>query len=156
LGLEDRNLYDRKELSEETIEITLYASNVLDSQRMIYSKFYSNQTHKQTNASCLQHQKDMTKSKATSLAFLVVNEDFRCHCRRHHLSFLHLNLLIVLPKSFVNRQPIRIGSQRIGLKARRVLNKKINHWSKSQSNNLPQLPHKPIINLGHLIILDSW
>jgi hypothetical protein len=42
----------------------------------------------------------------------------------------------MLPMSFRNRQPNRIGELRIRLKVRIVLNKKINHPRKSQSNNL--------------------
>jgi hypothetical protein len=49
----------------------------------------------------------------------------------------------------------RIGRLRIGLKAIKGLNKKINHINTSQANNLSQLRHKPITNLGNLF-LDSW
>jgi hypothetical protein len=54
-------------------------------QGMIGSKFYNNQTCKQTNTSCLQHQGDTVMSKASSLAFsllmktsLVVDDDITC------------------------------------------------------------------------------
>jgi hypothetical protein len=52
----------------------------------------------------------------------------------------------VLPKSFGNQQVNRIGGLRIWLKVVWVLNKKINHPSKSQSNKLSQLQHKTISN----------
>jgi hypothetical protein len=52
----------------------------------------------------------------------------------------------MLPKSFGNQQVNRIGGLRIWLKDVRVLNKKINHPRKSQSNKLSQLQHKPISN----------
>jgi hypothetical protein len=48
-----------------------------------------------------------------------------------------------------------IGRLWIGLKAIKSLNKKINHISTSQANNLSQLRCKPITNLGNLF-LDPW
>jgi hypothetical protein len=52
---------------------------------MIGSKFYSNQTLKKANTSCLQCQRDAVKSKASSLVFLllmktsiVVNDGIAC------------------------------------------------------------------------------
>jgi hypothetical protein len=58
-------------------------------------------------------------------------------------------------KEFWELRTNRIGRLRIGLKAIKGLNKKINHISTSQANNLSQLRHKPITNLGNLF-LDSW
>jgi hypothetical protein len=134
LRSEDKNWYDRKELIKEIIETTLYESMVLDNQGwiidqgMIGSKFYSNQTHKQTNTSCLQHWGDAVKSKASSLSSMKV---FNCRWRWCNLSFLHVSLLIMRPKSFGIRQPNRIGRLRVGLKAIRVLNKRKQSYKQS-------------------------
>jgi hypothetical protein len=77
---------------EGIMEIILYASKILDNQRwnvdlgMIGSKIlYNNQTLKQANTSCFQCQRDVVKSKASSLAFslwintsVVIAVDITC------------------------------------------------------------------------------
>jgi uncharacterized membrane protein YbaN (DUF454 family) len=47
---------------------------IVDQGRIGSKIFYSNQTHKQIITSCLQHRGDARKSKASSLAFLIVDE----------------------------------------------------------------------------------
>jgi hypothetical protein len=127
LGSEDKNWYDRKEMIDEMIETTLYASKVLDNQGwnvdqwMVGSKiFYSNQTIKQVNTFGLQCRRDSVKSKALSLAFLLLMKVFSCRWQWHHLALLHLSLLTVLPKGFGIRQPNRIGGLRVRLEDIRV------------------------------------
>jgi hypothetical protein len=51
---------------------------IVDQGRIGSKIFYSNQTHKQRITSCLQHRGDARKAKASSLAFLVVDEGFSC------------------------------------------------------------------------------
>jgi hypothetical protein len=134
------------------IKTTLYASKVLGNQRWnvdrggIDSKiFHSNQSLKQASfMSSTPKRRDEVRGFIFS--FLVVDEDFSCCRRWYHLSFLHPRLLIVLLKRHGNWQPNRICRPRIGIKVIKVLNKKIDHPSISQSNKLSQLQHKPITN----------